>query len=101
MSGKDSKPSNLQQELQIQMPPEVQRGVYANNMVVAHTQEEFVLDFILATPPIGTVNARVIISPSHAKRVAQALLENVAKYEETFGAVQDVPSGLQGAAKAH
>ncbi|MDX8403431.1 MAG: DUF3467 domain-containing protein [Mariprofundaceae bacterium] len=89
------------QELQIQMPPEVQKGVYTNNMVVAHTQEEFVLDFILATPPVGTVSARVIVSPSHAKRIAQALVENIAKYEERFGSVQDIPPGLPADATAH
>ena len=82
------------QQVQIQMPPEVQRGVYANNMVVSHTQEEFVLDFILVTPPIGTVNARVLVSPSHAKRIAQAMLENISKYEERFGTVEDVPAAI-------
>lgn len=90
-----------QQELQIQIPPEVQRGVYANNMVVAHTQEEFVLDFILATPPVGTVNARVIVSPSHAKRIAQALIENIEKYESRFGEVENIPAGLPGDVITH
>jgi len=89
------------QELQIQIPPEVQRGTYANNMVVAHTQEEFVLDFILATPPVGTVNSRVIVSPSHAKRIAQALLENIQKYEERFGEVENIPAGLPSDAITH
>jgi len=89
-----------QQELQVQIPPEIQKGVYANNMVVSHTQEEFVIDFILATPPVGSVNARVIVSPSHAKRIAKAMAENVAKYEARFGQVEDlppvaVPSGIK------
>lgn len=101
MSEKDSQPPAQSQELQIQMPPEVQKGTYSNNMVVAHTQEEFVLDFILATPPVGVVSARVIVSPSHAKRIAQALIENIAKYEERFGTVQDVPPGLPGDVTAH
>lgn len=101
MSEKKSQPLSQQQELQIQLPPEVQKGTYSNNMIVAHTQEEFVLDFILATPPVGVVSARVIVSPSHAKRIAQALVENIAKYEERFGTVQDVPSGLPGNVTAH
>jgi len=79
-------------ELQIQMPPEVQRGVYANQMMVAHTQEEFVLDFILATAPAGVVNARVLVSPSHAKRIVAALQENVARYESVFGEIGPVVS---------
>ena len=76
-----------QQEVKVNMSQEVQRGVYANQMAVAHTQEEFVLDFILTTPPVGVVNARVLVSPAHAKRIAAALMENVAKYEATFGEI--------------
>ncbi len=75
------------QELQVTMPQDIQAGSYANQMAVAHTQEEFVLDFIMATPPVGVVNARVVVSPGHAKRIAAALLENVEKYEKTFGTI--------------
>lgn len=81
------KNKSKQQELQIAMPQEIQRGTYANQVAIAHTQEEFVLDFILATPPVGVVNARVLVSPGHAKRIATALMENVAKYEVTFGEI--------------
>ncbi len=89
------------QEIQIQMPPEIQGGVYANNMVVAHTQEEFVLDFIMATPPVGTVNARVVVSPSHARRIAAALVDNVTKYEERFGKIKDVPAAMPEGTVSH
>jgi len=80
--------SDQTQGLQIQMPPEVQRGVYANQMLVTHGQEEFVLDFILVTAPAGVVNARVLVSPSHAKRIVAALQENVARYESAFGEIK-------------
>ena len=76
------------QEIQINMPQDVQSGVYANQVAIAHTQEEFVLDFILTTPPVGIVNSRVIVSAGHAKRIATALMENVAKYEATFGKIE-------------
>ncbi|MDX8395393.1 MAG: DUF3467 domain-containing protein [Mariprofundaceae bacterium] len=78
------------QEIQVHMPPEVQRGVYANQLLVAHTQEEFVIDFILATPPAGIVNSRVMVSPAHAKRIAAALIENVAKYESVYGEITNI-----------
>jgi len=90
-----------QQELQISMPQEIQRGVYANQMMIAHTQEEFVLDFILATPPAGVVNARVLVSPGHAKRIAAALLENVAKYEAQFGEISTVLVNTPAHSTAH
>ena len=90
-----------QQEIQIQISPDVQQGAYANNMVVAHTQEEFVLDFILLTPPVGTINARVIVSPSHAKRIATALLDNLDKYEQNFGEIATVAQAPSGPIVTH
>ena len=90
-----------QQELQISMPQEIQRGTYANQMVVAHTQEEFVLDFILATPPGGVVNARVLVSPGHAKRIAKALAENVTKYETQFGEINTTEVNMPMGTTAH
>lgn len=74
-------------ELQIQVPEDVQRGSYANQFISTHTSEEFILDFILASAPAGVVNARVLVSPAHAKRIAAALLENVTRYEAVFGEI--------------
>ena len=85
-------------EIKISFPPEVQGGVYANNMVVSHTKEEFILDFIMVAPPTGTVMARVIVSPGHMKRVLEALRDNISKYEMSFGAIQiaEEPKGKIG-----
>lgn len=80
-----------QPEMQVQIPPHVQGGVYANQMIVTHSREEFVMDFILATPPVGVVNARVIVSPAHAKRILNALAENIARYEAAFGEIDASP----------
>ena len=85
-------------EIKISFPPEVQGGVYANNMVVSHTKEEFILDFIMVAPPTGTVTARVIVSPGHMKRVLEALRDNISKYERSFGTIQiaEAPKGTIG-----
>jgi len=88
------------QEMQINFPPEVQRGVYANQMVVTHSQEEFMLDFILAAAPTGIVNARVVVSPMHAKRIAAVLLDNLSKYEARFGEIP-LPTAGQGGSTTH
>ncbi|MDQ6955604.1 MAG: DUF3467 domain-containing protein [Mariprofundaceae bacterium] len=90
MTDKNDKPEATTQELQIQVPPEVQRGVYANQMFSTHTQEEFILDFILASQPAAIVNARVIISPTHAKRIVAALQENINNYEAHFGEIAQI-----------
>ena len=76
-----------QGKVPIQMPDEVLPGRYANQMMVAHTREEFVLDFINVCPPEGVVNARVVVSPGHLKRMIAALSENLSRYEQRFGAV--------------
>ena len=64
-------------KIPIKLPERIQGGVYANQMVVSHTREEFVLDFVNLFPPEGVVNARVIVSPGHLKRMIRALKENL------------------------
>jgi hypothetical protein len=85
-------------EIQISFPEHLRGGVYSNNMIVAHTKEEFFLDFLMVAPPSGTVTARVILSPGHVKRVVGALQENLAKYEASFGTIQtaEAPKGKIG-----
>ncbi len=76
-------------QMRVKITDEILRGVYANQMVVSHTKEEFILDFVNVFPPEGIVNARIIISPGHLKRVIRALAENVKKYEENFGEIPE------------
>jgi hypothetical protein len=76
-----------QMEIQVTFPDHLKGGVYANNMSVAHTREEFVLDFLMVAPPAGSVTARIVLSPGHVKRVVSVLAENLRKYEEAFGAI--------------
>lgn len=82
-----------QQQVQVKASDEMLAGKYANVMQVLHTKEEFVLDFLNVFPPSGSLNARVIVSPAHVKRMVSALAENLKKYEDQFGAVAegDVP----------
>jgi len=78
---------NNQQTIQIKASDEVLKGAYANMVQVSHGGEEFVMDFINAWPPAGALVGRIIISPSHAKRLSAALLDNIKKYEEKFGTI--------------
>ena len=80
-------------QLQIQLPPELAHGAYVNLTLVNHTETEFVFDFIYIQPlePRATVRSRVITSPKHAKRLLSALGENVARYEQVWGAI-DTPN---------
>jgi hypothetical protein len=79
--------------VQISASDDELKGRYANLMSVSHTPEEFVLDFFAVTPagegPRGHLVSRVIVSPSHYKRIVAALADNLRKYEEQFGEVED------------
>ena len=57
--------NNKQQEIKIELTPEVAGGHYANLAVIAHTPGEFFIDFIAVSPnmPQARVNTRVIIEP--------------------------------------
>ena len=77
------------QQLQIKAKDEDLKGKYSNLMQVVHTKEEFILDFFLASPPQGVLTSRVIMSPGHFKRMLKALQENLKKYEEKFGKIEE------------
>ena len=72
-------------QTRISLLPELRGGVYANSMLVVYTREEFILDFVMRARPIPTVTGRVIISPSHLKRIIATLQTKVEEYEEKFG----------------
>ena len=77
------------QQIQVKITDEVLKGTYANLAQIAHTKEEFVVDFLSMMPPQGIVSARVYMSPAHTKRLSLALTENVKKYEEQFGKIAE------------
>lgn len=78
-------------QLNIELDEQTAQGVYSNLAVVNHSNSEFVLDFINVMPglPKAKVRSRVIIAPEHAKRLLQALQENLMKYESEFGEVNE------------
>lgn len=80
---------NIENQLQIGLKDEVAQGTYANLAIISHSSSEFILDFIRVMPgmPKANVQSRIILSPEHAKRLKQALEENIAKYERVFGPV--------------
>ncbi len=77
------------QQIKIKAKNEELKGVYSNLMQILHTKEEFVLDFFLVSPPEGILASRIIMSPGHLKRMIKALEENLSKYEEKFGKIEE------------
>jgi len=77
------------QRVTIEIPKELE-AVYANIAFISHTPAEIVLDFAQFLPrtPKGSVKARVIMSPMHAKLLQNALAQNIANYERQFGEIK-------------
>lgn len=78
-----------EQQIKIKAKDEDLKGAYSNLMQVFHRKEEFVLDFFMVSPPEGILSSRVIMNPGHAKRMIKALEENIKKYEEKFGKIEE------------
>lgn len=80
-----------QNQLNIELSEEIAEGVYSNLAIISHSHSEFVIDFIRLVPnvPKAKVKSRIILTPQHAKRLLNALTENLAKYESQFGPLDD------------
>ncbi|MFT4031766.1 MAG: DUF3467 domain-containing protein [Siphonobacter sp.] len=78
-------------QIEIELSEEMAEGTYSNLAIISHSQSEFVVDFVRLMPnvPKAKVKARIIITPDHALRLINALQDNIAKYEETFGPISE------------
>lgn len=78
-------------QMNIEISEEIADGVYSNLAIISHSNQEFVLDFVRMMPnvPKAKVKSRIILSPSHAKRLMNALEENIKKYEDQNGPIQE------------
>jgi hypothetical protein len=81
-------PQTKDQQMQVRFDDKTLQGVYSNAAQVQFLKEEFIIDFMNQFPPIATLNARVIMSPGHAKRLAGVLANLVKQYESTHGTVE-------------
>jgi Protein of unknown function (DUF3467) len=91
---KGSKPADPQ--ISVQIDPQQGTGVYSNLMMISHRKEEFILDFLFLQPqrsakgpPIATLRSRIIASPEHTKRILRALQENIRRYEDSYGPIEE------------
>jgi len=89
MGEQKSKDSN-QNQINIELSEEIAEGVYSNLAMIAHSNSEFVIDFIRLMPgvPKAKVKSRIVITPEHALRLLKALQDNIEKYEKTFGTIK-------------
>lgn len=84
---KETKKENS--HLNIELSEKVAEGIYSNLVMIAHSPEEFIFDFIRVMPgvPKARVKSRVIVTPQHARRLLNALMDNIDRYENEFGPI--------------
>jgi len=84
-------PKKNKQKLNIELDEETAQGQYSNLAIVNHSPSEFVVDFVNIMPgaPKNRVKSRIILTPQHAKRLLKALGDNIARFEEQNGEIQD------------
>ena len=80
--------SNQKPQLAIELTPQTKVS-YSNLAIISHSHSEFVLDFASTLPgmPKAQVGDRIIMTPEHAKRLMNALFDNMSKYEAQFGVI--------------
>jgi hypothetical protein len=85
-----SKTSDPQQtqSIQINTIDEISRGRYSNLMIVSHSPDEFILDWLLNSPNGAHLVSRIIVSPSSLKQTIEALVTNLQQYEKEFGTIK-------------
>ena len=82
-------------EINIELPEDIAEGIYSNLAIITHSHSEFVLDFVRIVPNVAQakVKSRIILTPQHAKRLMAAMNDNIRRYEEAYGTIQDTNSG--------
>lgn len=80
-----------QGQINIELSEEIAEGIYSNLAIISHSSSEFVVDFVRMMPnvPQAKVKSRIILTPEHAKRLLSALEDNIIKFEQQFGRIEE------------
>ena len=82
-----------QQQISIELGEREAEGIYSNLALISHSSSEVIIDFARVLPgsPKSKVYARIVMTPTHAKSLLQALEGNLRTYETTHGKIRTVP----------
>ena len=81
--------TNEKKQISLELKPEIAKGSYSNLAIITHSHSEFIIDFATMLPglPKPEISNRLIMTPEHAKRLLNALADNISKYESQFGQI--------------
>ncbi len=80
-----------QKKQEIKIADNIPGAEYANAMQVNHNKEEFHLFFFNLVGVSGKVVGKIITNPGHYRRIIAAMQDNLKKYEERFGKIEEAP----------
>ncbi len=77
-------------QLNIELSEEIAEGIYSNLAIITHSATEFVIDYVRVMPgvPKAKVKSRILLTPEHAKRLLNAMADNIQKYEMAYGKIK-------------
>lgn len=76
-------------QLKIALPKDDPSAAYANTVMISHTANEVIFDFIQVMPndTHGRIQKRIVMTPVHAKMFLNALGENIKRFENKNGEI--------------
>jgi hypothetical protein len=80
-----------QQPVSARVPDRVAGGVMATGVIVLDSPTEFVVDFMQGLARPLRVAARVVMAPPVMEQFVNALRDNIAKFEQRYGAIPPLP----------
>ena len=85
----NNQPKQPQNQLQLELNPQLTKTSYSNLAIISHSRSEFVIDFAATLPglPKAVIGDRIVMTPEHTKRLMNALFDNISKYEAQFGVI--------------
>jgi hypothetical protein len=89
-------PKPQPQQINVKIDEKVGEGIYANFLMVANNQSEYVLDFGRIVPGMKDVRifSRIMATPQHAKQFYTTLKQNIDQYEKQFGEIKIVQNQI-------
>jgi hypothetical protein len=88
------------QEIQVDLPPDLETGIYANFALVGSGEHDFVIDFCQVDPrreegdpPRVRVVSRIRIAPSFVGPLLQAISQNAFNRDEMLKKAQQEQEG--------
>jgi hypothetical protein len=85
---------NTQQTVNVEIGEKEWEGVYANFVIVTHSNAEFIIDFARMLPGVkkAKVFSRIVMTPQSAKALLSTLETNIAKFEKDHGKIPLAPA---------